>query len=128
MISVIQEQIDCCPHCGDPFQIVCVKFGPRGAATESVCPNCAIVPAAPAIAKQQSAASTRYFWRRLAKVNSLKLRTRRVVAFVIAAVTFAAVLRHGFHVYGGYSRPEIAVGALIALPTVMLIFHLLRKR
>jgi hypothetical protein len=31
-------------------------------------------------------------------------------------------------VYGGYSRPEIAMGALIALPAVMLIFLLLRKR
>ena len=61
-------------------------------------------------------------------MDSLDLRTRRVVAFVIGAVIVAAILRHGFHVYGGYSRPEIAVGALIALPAVMLIFLLLRKR
>jgi hypothetical protein len=61
-------------------------------------------------------------------MDSLNLRTRRVVAFVIGAVIVAAALRHSFHVYGGYSRPEIAMGALIALPAVMLIFLLLRKR
>ena len=127
MTRVGQDQIDCCPHCGDPFQIICVKFELRGAATESACPNCALVPAAPEIAKQ-SGRITRYLGRGRARMESLNLRTRRVVAFIIGAVIVAAILRHGFHVYGGYSRPEIAVGALIALPAVMLIFLLLRKR
>ncbi len=63
----------------------------------------------------------------LARIDSLNLRTKRVVAFVIGAVILAAVLRHGFHVYAGYSRPEIAVGALIALEAAMLAFLLLRK-
>jgi hypothetical protein len=122
-----QNQADYCPHCAEPFQIARVKFGFRGVSTESVCPNCAIASEATKIAKKSNQIS-RYFWRGLARMDSLNLRTRRVIAFVIGAVIVAAVLRHVFHVYGGYSRPEIAVGALLALPAVILIFLLLRKR
>jgi hypothetical protein len=126
-MRVGQNQADYCPHCGDPFQIVRVRFGFRGAVTDSVCPNCAIVSAAPEFAKR-SGRINRYFWRGLERLDSLNLQVKRVVAFMIGAVIVAAVMRHAFHVYGGFSRPEIAVGALIALPTVMLIFLLLRKR
>jgi hypothetical protein len=122
-----QSQADYCPHCGDSFQIARVKFGFRGASTELVCPNCTIMRAAPEITKQPGRIK-RYFWRGLERMDSLNLRARRVIASVIGAVIVAAVLRHGFHVYGGYSRPEIAVGALLALPAVILVFLLLRKR
>jgi hypothetical protein len=127
MMRVGQNQADFCPRCGDPFQIIRVKFRFSGVATESVCPNCAIVSAAPEIANQ-SGRINRYFWRRLARMDSLNLQVRRVAALVIGAVIVAAVLRHAFHVYGGFSRPEIAVGALIAVPAVMLVIILLRKR
>jgi hypothetical protein len=122
-----QNQADDCPHCGGTFQIVRVKFGLRGASTESVCPNCAIASEAPKFANRSSRIGRR-FRRGLARVGSLNLRTRRVVAVVIGAVIVAAALRHGFHVYGGYSRSEIAEGALIALPAALLIFLALRKR
>ncbi len=61
-------------------------------------------------------------------MDSLNLRVKRIVAFIIGAVIVAAVLRHAFHVYGGFSRPEIAMGALIAVPAVVLVIILLRKK
>ena len=125
-----QSEADYCPHCGNPFQIVRVQFRFRGATTESVCPNCAIAseePEIPANAKQLSRIN-RYVWRGLARMDSLNLRVKRIVAFIIGAVIVAAVLRHAFHVYGGFSRPEIAMGALIAVPAVVLVIILLRKK
>ena len=126
MTRVGQNQIDCCPHCGDPFQIICVKFGLRGAATEFGLSE--LRACARGTRNRQTIGQDHPISRaRTCEDGMLNLRTRRVVAFIIGAVIVAAILRHGFHVYGGYSRPEIAVGALIALPAVMLIFLLLRN-
>jgi hypothetical protein len=53
-------------------------------------------------------------------MDSFKQRFRYALAFLIGAVITAAALRHGVHVYGGLSREEIRVGALIAIPAVAL--------
>jgi hypothetical protein len=129
-MRVTHSQADYCPHCGNPFQIVRVRFRFNGAATESVCPNCAIPSAEPEILAngEQSGRIKQYVWRGLARMDSLDLRVRRIVAFIIGAVIVAGILRHAFHVYGGYSRPEIAMGALIAVPAVVLVIILLRKK
>lgn len=63
-------------------------------------------------------------------MEALNSRFKYVVAFLIAAVIIAALLRHAIHVYGGLSREEIRAGALIAIPAValLLIFLVVKKR
>ena len=58
----------------------------------------------------------------------LNRRFRYIVAFLSAAVIVAALLRHGFHVYGGASREEIREDSLIAIPAVVVLVALLRWR
>ncbi len=38
----IEKRLDRCPHCRGGLEIVCVKFGLRGVAMISSCPNCAM--------------------------------------------------------------------------------------
>jgi hypothetical protein len=54
-------------------------------------------------------------------MDTLNLRFRHVLAFLIGAVITAAALRHGFHVYGGFSREEIRLDALLALLAVAVL-------
>ena len=61
-------------------------------------------------------------------MESLDLRVRYVLAFVIGAVITAAALRHGVHVYGGISPEEIRTGSLVAIPAVALALIVLRKK
>jgi hypothetical protein len=56
--------------------------------------------------------------------EALNARFRHVVAFAIAAVVTAALLRHTVHVYGGYSPADIRAGALMAIPLVAVLFAL----
>jgi hypothetical protein len=60
--------------------------------------------------------------------DALNSRLKYAIAFVIAAVIAAALLRHTVHVYGGFTREEIRVGALIALPMVFVLFLARRRR
>jgi hypothetical protein len=41
LMSLSEDQADCCPHCRSPFEIVHVKFRFNGTALISTCPNCA---------------------------------------------------------------------------------------
>lgn len=60
-------------------------------------------------------------------VDPLTKRFRYILAFLVAAVIVAAALRHGFHVYGGFSREEIREDALLALGLVVLAVIILRR-
>ena len=61
-------------------------------------------------------------------MDSLNLRFRHVLVFLIGALITAAALRHGFHVYGGFSREEIRLDALIAIPALALAIVLIRRK
>ncbi len=61
-------------------------------------------------------------------MESLNLRFRYVLAFLVGAVITAAVLRHAVHVYGGISREDIRAGALMAIPAVALAIIFSRGR
>jgi len=60
-------------------------------------------------------------------LDQLNLRFKYVLAFLIGAVIAAAALRHGAHIYGGFSREEIRVGALMAIPFVALAIIVFRR-
>ena len=109
---------DHCPHCITAFEIVYVKFRPSRTAMVAACPNCAI-----AIADDSRPLQTIE-----RAMDWLNRRFRHIVAFSLAAVIVAALLRHGFHVYGGLSRDEIREDALISIPAVMFLVALLRWR
>ena len=61
-------------------------------------------------------------------MESLNLRFRYVLAFLVGAVITADVLRHAVHVYGGISREDIRAGALMAIPAVALAIIFSRGR
>ena len=56
-----------------------------------------------------------------------QFRLRYLVAIVVATVLIAALLRHILHVYGGLTREDIRVDALIAALTVGVAAVLLRR-
>ena len=60
-------------------------------------------------------------------LDQLNLRFKYVLAFMIGAVIAAAALRHGVHVYGGFSREEIRTDALMAIPFVALTAVFFRR-
>jgi hypothetical protein len=128
---------DYCPHCRSSFDILVVKFRFGGIAMVAHCQNCAIAsteewPAAeskPFDDAKPMASITRGFCRGVAsRMRSLNLRFRHVLAFLIGAVITAAALRHGVHIYGGISREEIRVGALMAIPAVALALIFIRRK
>jgi hypothetical protein len=103
----------------------------------TVCPNCAIASAEECgsagskilVEAKQLADATRGVWQGVvSRMESLDLRVRYVLAFVIGAVITAAALRHGVHVYGGISPEEIRNGSLVAIPAVALALIVLRKK
>ena len=61
-------------------------------------------------------------------MDSLNLRFRYVLAFLIGAVITAAALRHGVHIYGGISPEDIRAGALLAIPAVALAIIFFRGK
>ena len=68
------------------------------------------------------------FWHGIARMDSFERRFRYALAFLIGAAITAAALRHGVHVYGGFSREEIRVGALMAIPAVALAIIFFRGK
>ena len=56
-----------------------------------------------------------------------QFRLRYLVAIVVATVLIAALLRHVLHVYGGLTREDIRVDALIAALIVGVAAVLLRS-
>jgi hypothetical protein len=132
------EQVDDrCPYCRSSFEIVGVKFRLSGVAVITACPNCAIASAAECSSKKskflgeanQPSGTTRGVWQGIvSRMDSLNLRVRYVLAFMIAAVITAAALRHGVHVYAGIAPEEIRKGALVAIPAVALVIIVLRRK
>ena len=136
-MNVSEQQSDLCPHCHSPFQIVFVKFGFGSTAMIVSCQNCALAsPDNWGTAKtktldrwEKSARISRGIWQRNASMlDQLNLRFKYVLAFLIGAVITAAALRHGAHVYGGFSREEIRSDALMAIPFVALAAVFLRRK
>jgi hypothetical protein len=131
------EQQSFCPHCRNPFEIVHIKFAFGSTEMVACCPNCALAAPAKWGAKMEalderetSGEISGGIWQRNATMlDLLNLRFKYFIAFLIGAVITAAALRHGFHVYGGFSREEIRADALTAVPFVVLTaILLLRKR
>ena len=127
-----EKNSDRCPHCGDAFEIVSVKFTLGRTATLATCPNCAI-----AFAEDWRGAALKapprpaLFAKKIARtyaMDPLNIRFRYILAFLFAAVITAAALRHGIHVYGGFSREEIREDALLAIPFVVLAAIILRRK
>jgi hypothetical protein len=136
VLMSISEDPDCCPHCRSPFEIVFVKFRFGRTAMIARCPNCAIASVEQWRAAESKtldsakkiARITRGFWRGTCRMDSLNLRFRYVLAFLIGAVITAAVLRHTIHTYGGISREDIRAVALMAIPAVALAIIFFRRR
>jgi len=91
------------------------------------CPNCAIAADWPAAEwetlnelKKFRAGCFELLGRGVSIMDPLSFRFRYVVAILFVTVIIAGVLRHVFHVYGGFSREEIRAGALIAIPAIAL--------
>ena len=61
-------------------------------------------------------------------IASFNSRFRNVVASVIVAILAAALLRHAIHIYGGIAPAEIRLGAVLAIPAVVLVLLLLGRR
>jgi|ERR1700730_5648279 hypothetical protein len=130
-----EEQSDCCPHCRIPFEIVSVKFKLRGGAMIASCPNCAIAADWPAAEwetlnelKKIRAGCFELLGRGVSTMDPLSFRFRYVVAILFVTVIIAGVLRHVFHVYGGFSREEIRAGALIVIPAIALAIMLFQGK
>jgi hypothetical protein len=136
-VNVSEQQSGLCPHCHSRFEIVFVKIGFGCTGMIASCPNCAL--ACPdnwgtADTKildywEKSATITRGIWQGTASMlDQLNLRFKYVLAFLIGAVITAAALRHGAHVYGGFSREEIRTDALMAIPVVALVVIFFRRK
>jgi hypothetical protein len=135
-VNVSEQQSDLCPHCHNPFEIVFVKFGFGSTATIASCANCALASpdnwgtakAETLDHREKSARISRGIWQRTpSMLDQLNLRFKYIFAFLIGAVITAAALRHGVHVYGGFSREEIRTGALMAIPFVALAALFFRR-
>jgi hypothetical protein len=125
-VMSLSDQPDFCPNCRSSFEIVRVKFRFNGTAMIVACPNCAMAcnwrAAESKILDNDKtlAINAQGFWHGIARMDSFEQRFRYALAFLIGAVITAAALRHGVHVYGGLSREEIRMAALMAIPAVAL--------
>ena len=120
------ELRDRCPYCRNPFEIVVVRFSTFNTGIVLSCPNCAIVSADPVdTARSGGMLSIARGVRMIAAFNA---RFRNIVASVIIAALAAALLRHGIHVYAGFSPQEIRIGAFLGIPAVVVVLLLLGKR
>ena len=117
---------DRCPYCRSTFEIVVVRFSTFSTGIVCSCPNCAIVSADPA--GSANSVGTLSVIRGVRMIASFNSRFRNIVASVIVAVLAAALLRHGIHMYGGISPPEIRLGAILGIPAVVLVLLVLGRR
>jgi hypothetical protein len=125
-VTMVNEPAtDRCPHCSTAFEILCVKFRPGRTAMVAACPNCAIAFADDGT---RIAGLSRPFQTIERVMDWLNRRFRYILAFLLAAVIVAALLRHGFHIYGGLTPDQIREDSLIAIPAVILLVVLLRWR
>jgi hypothetical protein len=60
--------------------------------------------------------------------QAINRRVRSTLLFLVGALIVAALLRHAVHVYGGFSREDIRVFALLTLPVALVVFSRLRRR
>ena len=120
------ELRDRCPYCRNPFEIVVVRFSTFNTGIVLSCPNCAIVSADPI--DTAGSGGTLRIVRGIRMIASFNARFRNIVASVIIAVLAAALLRHGIHVYAGFSPEEIRLGAFLGIPAVILMLLLLGRR
>jgi len=132
-MNVSASEADHCEHCRSPLEIVFVKFGFRGTSMVVCCPNCAMASAQGCHADKTKGSNFSDFVRHGMPGTmqfQLSLRLRFILAFLLTAVITAALLRHVIHVYGGMSREEIRLDALLALPAVgaAIIFFRRRRR
>ena len=123
-----------CPHCTTRLEVVHVKFRLASVAVVSGCPSCMIIipderhgPSGIGGARKPPnlAELARSVFRMMEALNS---RVRYALAFLIAALITAALLRHVVHVYGGISREGIRTGALFAITAVSLALFLFARR
>jgi hypothetical protein len=133
----MSNQADECPYCRSGLEIVCVRFRLKSAVAIWHCPNCAVASAPDSsstnrrsldFAKKFALLAGRWWAGACRMEQAINSRVKYALAFFIAAILVAAILRHAVHVYGGFSRGEIRDAALIALPAAIVVFHLLRKR
>jgi uncharacterized membrane protein YdcZ (DUF606 family) len=126
-----------CPHCKMPLEIVSVKFRFGSTVLVSRCPNCAIVTAdEPRLTKAKGRHYAPKLGHRvlglmqagLTMLEALNLRVKHIVAVLIAAFVIAALLRHTVHVYAGFSREEIRLGALVAVVVISAGWMFLRRK
>lgn len=61
-------------------------------------------------------------------IEALNSRFRHIVAFLMAAVFIAALLRHTVHVYGGIPPEQIRAGALMVMPLVLLLLIVVDRK
>jgi hypothetical protein len=54
-------------------------------------------------------------------------RLRYLLLIVLAAILIAALLRHALHVYGGLSREDIRVDALLAAAVICMVVVFFRR-
>ena len=128
-MNIIEQQSDdLCPHCRGPFEIVVVKFGFRSTAMVASCPNCALIWTTAKTIPNNQEKSGGIWQGTVNMLDQLNLRTKYVLAFMMGAVIAAAALRHGVHIYGGFSRDEIRTGALMAIPFVALAAVFFRRK
>ena len=131
-----EEQADYCANCRIRFEIVSVNFKFGGVAMIAHCPNCAAVAEWPAAKseilddlKKFRAACLEALGRASGSMDPLGFRLRYFVATLFVTVIIAGLLRHVFHVYGGFSREEIRAGAPLVISVVALaIMFFQRKR
>ena len=60
--------------------------------------------------------------------DTVNTRFKHTLAFLIAAIITAAFLRHVGHVYGGFSREELRMYSLIAVPVATLAFYFANRK
>jgi hypothetical protein len=60
-------------------------------------------------------------------LKQLDSRFRHIVRAMSSAILLAALLRHGLHVYGGFSREEIRISALITVGIVIATTIVLQR-